>query len=47
MLYVISEMEGVAKLWGFTRGNLWELSKQAKVTVNSKIVPLFAPASQT
>ena len=47
MLYVISEVEGAAKLWGFTRGNLWELSRQAKVTVNSKIVPFFAPASQT
>lgn len=46
ILYAISVLDGVAKLWGFTKGNLHELPA-AKVTPNSKIIPFFSPADNT
>jgi len=46
ILYVISVVNDQAKLWGFSKGKLRELTK-ARVTPCAKIVPYFAPAANT
>jgi len=44
ILYVVSEVNGEGKLWGFTKGSLYDLSQIAKVTPKSLIIPYFSPA---